>query len=273
MAQVEKVDKLEMDNFFKNKENKIESLYSDNPEIASALLLDISNRYKILSRNKWYIPIFFEWSLDDLKLLEKANINLKHDKMKSFANKHFDLLNPELSALNSDTTKFWFITLRPIVLEMSLSEYQIYQYFLQLIKNVAGSKFWSTVWGCFEITQEKQIYGIHCHLICIADSGNPTAKSNCGKSGVINKGIKPRLRMFVDENNEIYPFEWGEAGIDVEVNKGIDNTLGRARYIKGQKKNKEKDKDIEATRKFRLRNDVPPTILFKGKIPIELEEA
>jgi len=216
---------------------------------------------------------FFEWSLDDLKLLEKAGMNLKHDKMKSFANKHFDILYPNLSALNADTTKYWFITLRPIVKELNLTENEIYQYFLKLINNVARSNFWLTVWGCIEITQEKQVYGIHCHLICIADPGNPTAKSNCGKMGVINKGIKPRLKIFLEKNDEIYPFEFGEAGIDVEVNKGIDNTLGRARYIKGQKKNKEKDVDIESTRKFRLRNDIPPTILFKGEIPLELEEA
>lgn len=266
MDKVEKVDKLEMDLFFKNKENNIKSLYSENPDMESTLLLDLSNRYRILSLHKWYIPIFFEWSLDDLKLLEKANTNLIHDKMKSFANKHFDLLNPTLSALNHDTTKYWFITIRPIVSNISLKESEISTNFINLIKNIANSNFWANIWGCIEITAEKGVYGIHSHLICNTDPGNPTAKANCGKAGIINKGIKPRI-------NNIKNFEFGEAGIDVEVNKGIDNSLGRARYIKGKKKIKEKNVDIEATRTFRLRNNIPPTILFKGEIPIEFEEA
>ena len=260
---MEKVDKLSWDLFYKIELSKINK-YQD-IDLKSLMQAELTKKDSIIRNNGWYIPQFFNLKLKELENIVRSNEELKRDKWKAFANKHFDLLNPELGFLNADTTKFWFITLRPKLNVNDLSEKEIICEFRNSIQHLANSDYWEMVWGCIEITSAG-VESIHCHLLCVQNKGNATAKKNPGKAGVINKGIKDRIL-----NNSL--FSYGEAGIDVEVNKGIDNVLGRAKYIKGNKAAKDKDVDISATRKWRLEYDIPPTICFKGNVPSEIDEA
>lgn len=209
-------------------------------------------------------------SYDTIKLYEKAAKEILHCKFKSSINKNFNEIFPNFKHLNKDTTKFFFITIRPKFVN---NEANIRVAFREFVRTIFSQCIWDYGIGCWEICQSGEFDSLHCHIISTLDAGNERAKKNGGKMGVINE-IK---RVYNLDKNKKYKniFELGEAGIDVRVTKGIDNIIPRMKYMTGNKKEKEKEVDIEVTRQWRLENKLP-ALFYLGNlnnIPEELHEA
>lgn len=210
-------------------------------------------------------------SYETIKIYEKAAKEILHCKFKSSINKNFNEIFPNFKHLNKDTTKFFFITIRPkFICEKNVAYRRAFREF---IKTIFSQCIWNYGIGCWEICQSGEYDSLHCHIVSTLDAGNERAKKNGGKMGVINE-IK---RVYNLDKNKKYKkiFNLGESGIDVRVTKGIDNIIPRMKYMTGNKKEKEKEVDIEATRQWRLENKLP-ALFYLGNIqdiPEELHEA
>lgn len=208
-------------------------------------------------------------SYDTIKLYEKAAKEILHCKFKSSINKNFNEIFPNFKHLNKDTTKFFFITIRPKLLNEKAANRVALKEF---IKTIFSQCIWDYGIGCYEICKNGEFKSLHSHIIATLDAGNERAKKNGGKMAIINE-IK---RVYNLDKNKKYKkiFDLGDSGIDVRVNKGIDTIIPRMKYMSGNKKEKEKEEDIEATRQWRLENKLP-SLFYLGNIkniPEELHE-
>lgn len=247
-------------------ENRLENILLDDGQ-TMADYNKINEMKNIILRYKCY-DLYME-SYDTIKLYEKAAREILHCKFKSSINKNFNEIFPNFKHLNKDTTKFFFITIRPKFLNEKAN---IRVAFREFIKTIFSQCIWDYGVGCYEICQNGEFNSLHCHIIATLDAGNERAKKNGGKMAVINE-IK---RVYNLEKNKKYRniFDLGESGIDVRVTKGIDNIIPRMKYISGSKKESEKQVDIEATRQWRLENKMA-SLFYLGNIqniPEELHE-
>lgn len=222
---------------------------------------------KIILRYKCY-DLYME-NYDIIKLYEKAAKEILHCKFKSSVNKNFNEIFPNFKKYNKDTTKFFFITIRPKWINPKA---HIRVCLREFIKTIFEQCIWDYGMGCYEICKNGEYNSLHCHIVATLDAGNERAKKNGGKMAVINE-IK---RVFnLDKNRKFSKvFELGESGIDVRVNKGIDQIIPRVKYMMGNKKEVGKNDDIEATRLWRLEHKLP-ALFYVGNIkniPDELHE-
>lgn len=260
---VENVD--EIINYFDNQQ---EEIMLDKNGTESQIQKNFEKKQIILKYKCYYL---YKESYETIKLYEKAAKEILHCKFKSSINKNFNEIFPNFKHLNKDTTKFFFITIRPkFICEKNVAYRRAFREF---IKTIFSQCIWNYGIGCWEICQSGEYDSLHCHIVATLDPGNERAKKNGGKMGVINE-IK---RVYNLNKNDKFKkiFNLGDSGIDVRPTKGIDNIIPRMKYMSGQKKEKEKEVDIEATRQWRLENKLP-ALFYLGniqEIPEELHEA
>lgn len=210
---------------------------------------------------------FFRKPFDDIFLYEKCIKEILACKIKSHVNKNFCNILPEYVNLDNNTTKFFFITIRPKFIDEKKHSRSILKAF---VNSIFKTCLWDYAIGSYEINKIGEFHSLHTHIIATLDKGNERAKKNGGKLSIIRE-IK-RIYNLNNKYNQL--FELGEAGIDVQINKGINSIIPRLRYIKGEKKEKNKNDDIEATRLWRLEHKIAP-IYYIGNvehIPEELHE-
>lgn len=272
---VENVDKSKLSIKIKNKNeinNYFDELYnyiiesSDlyNKDTYTKKLSDITRAKNIILR---YYPDsvdYYNKPLDEIFLYEKAIKEILYCKMKSHVNKNFSQILPEYTNLDNSTNKYFFITLRPKFIDETKN---IRMAFKQFINNIFKTCMWDWAFGCWEINEIGEFKSLHTHIIATLDKGNERAKKNGGKLSIIRE-IK---RIFNNNDNYKKIMILDDPGIDVQINKGINNIIPRIKYMKGEKKESGKGPDIEATRLWRLDKRIAPIYYCKeDNIPSDI---
>jgi len=249
--------KVEITTYFEDHYNHIIAT-SDNhtTETYTKKISELNRARNIILRYYPDSAEYYNKPLEEIFLYEKAIKEILYCKMKSHINKNFSQILPEYAKLDNSTNKYFFITLRPKFIDETKN---IRAGFKHFVNSIFKTCIWDWAFGCWEINEVGEFKSLHTHIIATLDKGNERAKKNGGKLSIIRE-IK---RIYDLNENYKKLMVLDDPGIDVQINKGMDNIIPRIKYIKGEKKESGKAPDIEATRLWRLDNRIAPIYYMK----------
>lgn len=246
--------------------NYFTKLIQENPAKCGELQQIRSKCISVSDNNPEFGMTLYKLPIEFIKSYMRADNDIIHCKWKSYINKNFSDIHPNLSFLDIDTTKYFFITIRP--------KWKTHSNLLGLFKLYIELIFDSVIFdwgiGCWEITAgegDRLHESLHTHIITKLDHGNPSVKKNNGKAYVL-KEIKRKIKTI--KFKQFLPIlTLGDFGLQIDVHKGFQ---GAKKYICGDKKDASKQPDIDVCRKWRMENRIPNLYYLKNKdnIPNEI---
>lgn len=243
---------------------------------------------KIARRNAEQGAELLTYDVDELKVWLKAYFRIMECKMTSDINQKFSKIAPHMAHLDRNTTKYFFITIRPKWLEKAPSSTaELLPIFRGFCDFLLKSSYYDWGIGCWEITAgegSRVKASLHTHIIAKLDHANPTTKKNNGKKGVeaqlIEKmtgaGFIKKYGDIVDLSGMVWKNHDGKnipgPGMKVDSIKGFDHEKV-INYMKGNKNDASKKPDIDITRKWRISNHIEE-YWYKNKegIPEEISD-